>query len=158
MQKLLRRIRGAIGIGLTWGVAWSFVGLLPRLILGYKPDAPFPIIFAVFGFFAGIIFSLLLTLTQGRRRFDELSLPRFAAWGGLGGLLFSAIFAKLASLSAADILAVAPAFAAACAVSASGSLALARRSVSRELTSGARDEVAGIDVIRDPAHVSRELS
>jgi len=136
MRKGLRRVRGAIGMGFTWGVAWSAAGLVPRWVLGFNPDAPFPIIFGVLGFFAGVTFSALLTLTQGRRRFDEMSLPRFAAWGAAGGLLLSALFARAASLGWADVLMVAPTFAIASAVCASGSLALARRAVRQELPDG----------------------
>jgi hypothetical protein len=51
----------------------------------------------------------------------------------MGGLLLSALFAKAASLGWGDVLAIAPTFALACAVCASGSLALARRSFMREL-------------------------
>jgi hypothetical protein len=102
-------------------------------LTGFKADAPFPLIFGVLGFFAGVIFSAFLALTEGRRRFDEMSLPRFAGWGATGGLLLSAVFAKAASLQWRDVLAIAPTFALACAVCASGSLALARGAVRREL-------------------------
>jgi hypothetical protein len=70
MRYWLRRVRGAIGIGFTWAAAWSIVGMVPRLVLGFKPDAPFPIIFGALGFIAGVTFSALVVLTQGRRRFD----------------------------------------------------------------------------------------
>ena len=133
MGKWLRRIRGAIGMGFTWAVAWSVAGLVPRWLFGFNTDAPFPIIFGVLGFIAGVIFSGLLMLTEGRRGFDELSLPRFAAWGAVGGVLLSAIFARAASLGFGDVLAIAPTFAAASAICASGSLALARRAGMREL-------------------------
>ena len=133
MQKWLRRIRGAIGIGFIWGAAWSAVGGVPRWVFGINTDAPLPLIFGVLGFIAGVTFSGLLVLTEGRRRFDQMSLPRFAGWGAMGGLLLSALFAKAASLDWGDVLAIAPTFAVACAVCASGSLALARRTVRREL-------------------------
>jgi hypothetical protein len=133
MRNWLRRVRGAIGIGVTWGVVWSAVGIVPRWVLGFNPDAPFPIVFGVLGFVAGVTFSGLLALTEGRRRFDQMSLPRFAGWGAMGGLLLSAFFAKVASLAWGDVLMIAPTFAVACGVCASGSLALARRAVSREL-------------------------
>ena len=133
MSKWLRRIRGAIGMGFTWAAAWSAAGLVPRWVLGFNPDAPFPIIFGVLGFIAGITFSALLALTERRRRFDQMSLPRFAGWGATGGLLLAAVFAKAASLGWGDVLVIAPTFAVACAVSASGSLAMARRAVRREL-------------------------
>ena len=133
MRKWLRRIRGAIGMGFSWGAVWSAVGLVPRWVLGFNPDAPFPLIFGVLGFIAGVTFSGVLLLTEGRRRFDQLSLPRFAGWGAVGGLLLSALFSKAASLGWADVLAIAPTFALASAVCAAGSLALARRALGSEL-------------------------
>jgi hypothetical protein len=133
MRKWLRRIRGAIGMGLTWGVAWSVAGTVLAVVTRFKADAPFPLIFGVLGFIAGVIFSAILALTEGGRRFDQMSLPRFAGWGATGGLLLSAVFAKAASLGWGDVLAIAPTFALACAVCASGSLALARRAVGGEL-------------------------
>ena len=133
MGKWMRRIRGAIGMGLTWAVAWAAVGSMPRWLFGFNPDVPFPVVFGVLGFIAGLIFSGLLMLTEGRRGFDQLTLPRFAAWGAVGGVLLSAIFTRAASLGWADALAITPTFAVACAISASGSLALARRARMREL-------------------------
>jgi hypothetical protein len=109
--------------------------------MGFNPDAPFPIIFGVLGFIAGVTFSGLLVLTEGRRRFDQMSLPRFAAWGAVGGLLLSALFARLASLGWGDVLAIVPTFAVASAACASGSLALARRAARRELP-GIREDAA----------------
>ena len=133
MRKWLGRIRGAIGMGLVWGAAWSAAGALPRWVFGINADVPFPLVFGVLGFIAGVTFSGLLVLTEGRRSFDQMSLPRFAWWGATGGLLLSAFFAKAASLGWGDVLAIAPTFALACAVCASGSLAMARRAVRREL-------------------------
>ena len=136
MGKWMRRIRGAIGMGFTWAAAWGVAGMVPRWLFGFNTDAPFPLIFGVLGFLAGVIFSGLLMLTEGRRGFDQLTLPRFAAWGGVGGILLAAIWTRLASLGFADVLAIAPTFAAACAISASGSLALARRAKMQELPGG----------------------
>lgn len=133
MRKGLRRIRGAIGMGFTWAAAWFAAGLVPRWVLGFEADVPFPLVFGVLGFIAGVTFSGLLVLIEGRRRLDQMSLPRFAGWGAIGGLLLSALFAKAASLGWGDVIAIAPTFALACAVCASGSLALARRAVRREL-------------------------
>ena len=134
MQTLLRRVRGAIGMGLTWAVALGLVGGIPRWVLGVNTDAPIPILFGAFGFVAGVTFSGILALAEGRRRFDQMSLPRFAAWGAVGGLLLSGVWARAASLGLGDVLAITPAFAIACAACASGSLALARRAERRELS------------------------
>lgn len=143
MRTWLQRIRGAIGIGVTWAFVWSAAGGVPRWVFGVNTDAPLPIIFGVFGFIAGMIFSAVLALTEGRRRFDQMSLPRFAGWGAMGGLLLAAVFAKAVSLSGGDMLALAPTLAVASAVSAAGSLALAKRAVRRELSDGEKQEQLG---------------
>ena len=104
MRKWLRRARGAIGMGCTWAAAWFGAGLVPRWVFGFNADVPFPLVFGVVGFIAGVTFSGLVVLTEGRRRFDQISLPRFAGWGAMGGLLLSALFAKAASLGWADVL------------------------------------------------------
>ena len=146
MGKWLRRIRGAIGMGFTWGAAWGAAGTVLAVVTRFQADAPFPLIFGVLGFFAGVVFSALLALTDGRRRWDQMSLPRFAGWGAMGGLLLAAVFAKAASLGWGDVLVIAPTFAAACAVCASGSLAVARRAVRAELP-GSDEDAAEAEVI-----------
>jgi hypothetical protein len=55
-----------------------------------------------------------------------MSLPRFAAWGAVGGVLLSAIFVLVAALGADALLVLGPVFALAAAGCAAGSLALAR--------------------------------
>ena len=133
MRQWMRRIRGAIGMGFTWGAAWSAAGVVLAVVTGFEADAPFPLVFGVLGFLAGVTFSAFLALSEGRRRFDQMALPRFAASGALGGLLLSALFARAASLGWGDVLVIAPTFALASAVCASGSLAVARRAARREL-------------------------
>jgi hypothetical protein len=133
MRKWLRHIRGAIGMGVTWAAALFVVGFVPRWVFGFNADVPFPLVFGVLGFIAGVIFSGLLVLTEGRRRFDEVSLPRFAAWGATGGLLLSALFVRGAALGWGEVLTISTTFAVASAACAVGSLAVARRAVRREL-------------------------
>ena len=140
---MLRRIRGAIGMGLTWAAAWAAAGSVPRWVFGFNADVPFPLVFGVLGFIGGVIFSGLLMLTQGRRGFDQLTLPRFAAWGAVGGILLSAIFTRMASLGFGDVLAIAPTFAVASAICASGSLALAKRGKMPELPGSRWDTAEG---------------
>jgi len=136
MAMWLRRIRGAIGMGILWAAVWSAAGSVPRWVFGVNTDAPLPIVFGVFGFAAGMLFSAVLALTEGSRSIDEMSLPRFAGWGGLGGLLLSGLVAKLGSLGWGDVLALASTLAVASAVSAAGSLAMARRAARQELPGG----------------------
>ena len=138
MGQWLRRVRGAIGMGVTWGLAWSVAGFVLAAATGFKADAPFPLIFGVLGFLAGVTFSAFLALTEGRRRFDQMSLPRFAGWGAVGGVVLSAVFSRAASLELGDVLAIVPTFALASAACASGSLALARRAVHRALPDTSR--------------------
>jgi hypothetical protein len=139
------RIRGAIGMGLTWAAVWFAAGSVPRWVFGVDTDAPLPLIFGVFGLIAGVVFSAVLALTERRRTFDEMSLPRFAGWGAISGLVLSGIFAKAGSLSWGDVLALAPTLAIASAVSAAGSLAMARRAVRRELPDS-RGNTVGAEV------------
>ena len=126
MTTLLRRIRGAVGMGLIWAGAWFSAGLALLLVVG--PDAadvPFPLGFGALGFLAGVTFSGVLVLFEGRRRFEQMSLPRFAAWGALGGALFAVPFAAAAGLGG-EVVVLGGVFAIAGAGSATGTLVLAR--------------------------------
>jgi len=135
----MRRIRGALGMGLTWAVGWAFVGVLIELImyLGVPMgwfvnvfDAPLPSL-AIPGFVGGAVFSTVLGIAGRRRRFDELSLPRFGAWGAVGGVLLGliptvvAVSAGTASVAVALVIIGTLTFLSA--VSATGSLMLARK-------------------------------
>ncbi len=140
MSKWMRRIRGALGMGLAWAFAWFGAGMVLFLIVG--PDAadvPFPLGFGALGFLAGITFSGVLGLAEGRRSFDQMSIPRFALWGGIGGLLFAGIFVLVAALGIEAFLGLGTVFALAGAGCASGSLALARRVDDRGLIEGGKD-------------------
>jgi hypothetical protein len=137
MKRFLQRVRGAIGMGLAWALAWFGAGLALLLVVG--PDAadvPFPIGFGALGFLAGTTFSTVLGLVEGRHRFEQLSLPRFAAWGGLGGLLLSAVFVPIAGLGADAFIGLGLVFAVAGGASAAGSLALARSAARASLDDG----------------------
>ncbi|HEV8265723.1 MAG TPA: hypothetical protein VGQ06_12320 [Gemmatimonadales bacterium] len=144
MRKWLRRIRGAIGMGLTWAAAWFGAGLILLLVVGVgAADVPFPLFFGLLGFLAGVTFSGFLGVFEGRRGLEQMSLPRFATWGAVGGLVLSGIFVVAAALGGetlwGEILVLGPAFALAGAASAAGSLALARRAKHRELPDPATD-------------------
>jgi len=151
VKKWLRRIRGAIGMGLSWAAAWGAAGMIVMLGFllrtGSRPDAPFPLMFGAAGFVAGLVFSAVLGLVEGRRRFDQMSVPRFAAWGAAGGFLLSATFVLAVSLAGDpaflwNLVIVGPVFAVAAAGSAAGSLALARRAQDRELLETTEDATA----------------
>lgn len=146
MEKWLRRVRAAIGMGLIWAVAWFGAGMVMLLGLllatgSTGADVPYPLGFGAFGFVAGVIFSGVLGIVEGRRRFDQMSLPRFAGWGAAGGFLLSAIFVLAVSLVEdpaflSNLVVLGPIFAAAGGGSAAASLALARKTEERELLGG----------------------
>jgi len=147
MKKWLRRIRGAVGMGLFWAVVGGAAGTIISLGFvartGSRPDAPFPIMLGALGFVAGLVFSGVLGLVEGRRRFDQMSLPRFAAWGASAGLALAAIF--FLAVSRGDpaffryFFVVGPVVGVAAAGCAAGSLALARRAQDRELLEATED-------------------
>jgi len=121
-------------MGLTWAFAWFAAGIALLLVVGFgAADVPFPLGFGFLGFLAGVTFSVVLGIVEGRRRFDQMSLPRFALWGGVGGLLFSVLFVTAAGLGANILLVLGPVFALSGAGCAAGSLALARMAEGREL-------------------------
>jgi hypothetical protein len=132
-------------MGLTWALAWFAAGLVLLLIVG--PDAadvPFPLGFGLLGFLAGATFSGVLAIAERRRGFDQMSLPRFAMWGGAGGLLFSVLFVLAVAVSGDatlldDLVFLGPLFAVAGAASAAGSLALARMAEDREVLEAGED-------------------
>lgn len=140
MKTVWRRIRAAIGMGLTWGAAWSAAGMLLARVPGFYSDLPFALLFAPLGFLCGLIFSAILVGIEGRRGIDRTSLWRFAGWGAAGGLLLSGIFVVGAALRGdavwGEFLTFGPPLAMASAVCAAGSLALARRGERRELSEG----------------------
>ena len=145
VMKWRRRIRGAIGMGLTWAAAWFGAGMimLLALLLGTGStgaDVPYPLGFGAFGFVAGVAFSGILGIAEGRRRFDEMSLPRFAVWGAVGGVVLSTVFVVVALSGDPaflwNLVVLAPLFAVAGASSAAGALAVARKAENLEITRG----------------------
>ncbi len=161
-----RRIRAAVKMGLTWAAGWAPVGLLIGLVMGGNRHIPdgFPLDdwlmpLAALGFAGGAIFSTVLRIAAGRRSFDQLSLPRFGAWGAVGGLMLGGVAVVAWSLDAgfgpviwsraAAMIGSASLLSAA---SASGSLALARRAERARLPDGADATAAEL-----PGGESREL-
>ncbi len=98
MNKWLKRIRGALGMGLAWAAAWFVVGAIFGLVAGIASVVTgvgaglilgsvlfFSVFFGMCGFVGGAAFAVVLGIAERRRRLDEMSLPRFSAWGGWGG-------------------------------------------------------------------------
>ncbi len=144
MRPWVRRLRGAIGMGVTWAIAWAIAGVAMGIasnILTFLPwdaffrvfDAPLPAL-AIPGFISGAIFSVVLGIAGRRRRFDQLSLPWFTALGAVGGLLLGAVAVSggfpVGTLIFTGVLA---------AGSAAGTLALARGGEQQEVLGGGQE-------------------
>ena len=153
MRQWLRRVRGAVGMGLTWAFGWAIAGVLIGVASVLLPGLPWAAFFAVFdaplpalavpGFFGGVLFSVVLGVAARRRRFDELSLARFAAWGALGGAALALLPAALVAVGLATatrgipslwqgMLVLGGPLILLSAGSAAGSLLIARRAAERE--------------------------
>ena len=158
MRKWLRRIRAAVLMGLTWAVVWLPAGLLLGLILDPdgSMDEPWVVVGALPGFLAGVVFSVVLGIAAGRRRLDELSVAKVGGWGAVAGLLIGSLpfvlgdqdpdtervwLLPVVVISSLTLLS---------AVSAAGSLVLARKSERQELPA-ARPDVAGVGVAESEA-------
>ena len=96
MKLWLRRLRGVFGIGAVWGVAGTAYGalsaLLAKVLGGVSPGVPlYELVLEVglgagaVGFVLGSGFAGVLTLIEGRRPFEQLSLARAAAWAAMVG-------------------------------------------------------------------------
>jgi len=137
MKKWLKRIRGAVGMGLTWATGWGFVGGLLGVLLVAVGGGPvialdFLLNSALAGFILGGSFSVVLAMEGRDRAFHEISLLRFTIWGAVGGLLVSAplVLGTVGVggwLAGPKLLVAASALAGLGAASAAGTLALARR-------------------------------
>lgn len=152
MNKRLARLRGSIGMGLTWAVMWAPLGAITGAVLGMplgRMTANYAALFAVLGFMGGTIFSTVFSLADGRRSFDELSLSRFTAWGALGGILLGGAVAVLLGSGFTTFGAViAGATAILDAGSAAGSLLIARAANRRSLSPGGGAALLGGDRVR----------
>ena len=167
MKKWLRRIRGALGMALTWAVGGALVGGGIELIHNVWPNPLgalvdiWPAVLAYPAFVGGLAFSAVLGIAGRRRRFDELSLPRFAAFGAAGGVLVSLLPGALVGLGLATpnvpvwqiIGALIGPLTLGGAAAAAGTLALARMSEDRALLH-AGDDVADVGLTEEEA---REL-
>lgn len=147
MHSGLRRLRGTIGMGLTWALGWAVTGLLigvTSVLLPNLPwwegffrvfDAPLPAL-AIPGFVAGAAFSVVLGIAGREKRFDELSLPGMTALGSVGGLAFGVAIAAIGFPAGAIVF-----LATLSAASAAATLLVARRGEQRELLEPGSDRV-----------------
>lgn len=150
MKKWLKRIRAALVMGLTWAVVWLPVGLLIGMIMDPDGamDEPWIAVGTLPGFFAGVMFSVVLGIAARRRKLDELSVAKVGGWGAVAGVLIGSLpfvlgdqsehvervwLMPLVVISSITLLS---------AVSAAGSLVLARKSERQELPDASPDMAA----------------
>jgi len=143
MSTALRRLRGLLGTGLTWGVGWAVVGAViwtvtrvldPGSIDQGEGILPISGILGTVGFVSGIAFGVLLSLSESRKRILELSLARAAVWGIAGAAVFPLLTGRYD-----QVFVMCPIGA----LFASGSVALARRAERRELAQPAGSKQLG---------------
>ncbi len=149
LRKLAKTIRGMLGVGLTWGVAWAALGaLLGWTVLLLRPqdidagESPGRIaaILGIAGLISGAGFALALSLLERGRTLRDVSLARVALWGATGG----AIVPLLSSVPESQMLWTCPLGAGL----AAGSVAIARRAERKALATAASAELPEADVGR----------
>jgi hypothetical protein len=137
MKLSARRIQAASIMGFSWGAVWGVAGVLLARLPSSDSDLPLPLVFAPLGIACGVLFSVLLAVVVGGRRFERLSLVRGAAWGAASGLLLTAVIVAGAAFRGADLweefLVFGPPLAVASAVCGVGSVLVVRRRERRGL-------------------------
>lgn len=99
MHLILRRIRGALGVAVTWTIAWVAVSGVAHAVTPTESGA-FPTInsflwnamtWAISGTIGGLIFGMCLA-TDGRPQIRTLSVRRASLWGGASAIAFPLAF------------------------------------------------------------------
>ncbi len=113
MTRWTRRLRAAIGMGATWALTWVAAGLVIGASSVVMPSLPWHRFFEIFdaplpalalpGFIGGALFSLVVGVAGRKLRFEQLSLPRFTAWGAVGGVLLAFVPHTMAALGLATL-------------------------------------------------------
>ena len=151
MTSFTRRLRGAVGIGLTWAGMWAAFAVVLMVAVGIaRPGeiqagegaARVAAILGGVGFLSGLGFAALLFVRERRRTIHELSLGRVALWGFLGAAAIPALMG--ADVGEGWVAGTLGAISAAC------TLAAARRGALRSDGAGER---SGSDLahLEDPA-------
>lgn len=146
MKQWVKRGRDAVLLGLAWAVVWAPIAVLLGVFVidpDNSMDEMWFVVGAYPGFLCGVIFSALRGLGEGRRRLDELSLPRAGTWAAVSGVLVGALPFALGTQNPDNPawlgIAVVGSIALLSVVSAVGSVLLARIAKQRELRAvGAR--------------------
>ena len=101
MFGLGRKLRGLLGVGVTWGALWSAIGAGIGAVIGIvspetwelaNPILEWAIGMGLYGVVSGIGFGGILALREGRKTLLDLSLRRAAIWGVLGAAAVPLLF------------------------------------------------------------------
>lgn len=146
MGDFIRTLRGTLSTSALWGVTWSVIGAGIGAVLGLadpglwvygNPVLDWALGMGAYGLLSGGAFAGIMTLGESRKSILELSLPRVALWGVLGGavvpLFFGAAGMFAAGTTVADVIGAMVVTAFLGGSFASGSVAMARQA---ELAAG----------------------
>ena len=108
-MRILRRLRGLLGLSLAWSAAWIVLGLVVYFVVeggisarpirwGHVPNLATRL--AIIGALGGFSFGLLITVLEHRRSFGSLTFRRMALWGALAGCAFPLILVSTSAITA----------------------------------------------------------
>lgn len=104
MHVMVRRLRGLLGVGITWGVLWATIGTIVGFVLGVvAPESggwtgritDWMIGLGLYGLVSGVGFGAFLALRERNRTISDISLGRAAVWGVIGAALAPLVFLGL---------------------------------------------------------------
>lgn len=142
IKKLLRKLRGLAGLGVSWSMTWGAVGagvgfvigvVNPEVWLWTNPVLEWTVGMGLYGFVSGVGFGGVLGMVERQHALHELSLKRVAWWGVLGSAAVPLVFGFLGMFdpgtTALDVIEAMLLTSALGGISAPGTVALARKSL-----------------------------
>jgi len=148
MKGFLRRLRGILGMAVTWGVGLAGLFTLAGFIIGGVFVPGLALTGGYLGLIAGSAFAVILSIAEGRHKLKDLSLWRMALWGGIGGAIVAGA-TNLIGGSGGIIWDFVVVVALIGAGASAGTVAIAKRA-DRKLIEGADDSVESLEGDDEP--------